>query len=150
MSTTTQELIETHGGEAVVSAGDALKLAADMVELDCRLDEAKAFVDRLKEERATLEEKLLEQYAETGTQSVRVSGRAVGIRRDLYAKVLDAERLHAALAAAGFGDLIQPKVDSSRLSALVREIDRGDVPQPDAFEGVVGKSEKFSIRVTAR
>ena len=58
--------------------------------------------------------------------------------------------LEDALRSAGFGDLIQPKVDSTKLSALVREFDRGDVECPAELAEVVTASEKFSIRVTAK
>ena len=133
-----------------VVVNEALGLAADMVALDAKIKDAVRVVEELKDVRAALEEQLLEQFAETGTQSVRVSGRMVGMRRDVYAKILDPERLHDALRAAGFGDLIQPKVDSTKLSALVREFDRGDVECPAELAEVVTASEKFSIRVTAK
>jgi len=133
-----------------VVVNEALGLAADMVTLDAKIKDAVRAVEELKDVRAALEEQLLEQFAETGTQSVRVSGRMVGMRRDVYAKILDPERLHDALRAAGFGDLIQPKVDSTKLSALVREFDRGDVECPAELAEVVTASEKFSIRVTAK
>jgi len=133
-----------------VVVNEALGLAADMVALDAKIKDAVRAVEELKDVRAALEEQLLEQFAETGTQSVRVSGRMVGMRRDVYAKILDPERLHDALRAAGFGDLIQPKVDSTKLSALVREFDRGDVECPAELAEVVTASEKFSIRVTAK
>lgn len=129
---------------------DALTLAADLVELDAKIKDAKRSLKQLEDEWDTIEEQLLGQFGETGTQSVRVNGRMVGLRRDVYAKILDPERLHDALRAAGFGDLIQPKVDSTKLSALVREFDRGDVECPAELAEVVTASEKFSIRVTAK
>lgn len=129
---------------------DALALAADMVALDAKIKEAARVVDELKDVRAALEEQLLEQFSEAGVSSVKVGGRTVGMRRDVYAKILDPERLHDALRAAGFGDLIQPKVDSTKLSALVREFDRGEVECPAELAEVVTASEKFSIRVTAK
>ena len=133
-----------------VVVNEALGLAADIVTLDAKIKDAVRAVEELKDVRDVLEEQLLEQFAETGTQSVRVSGKSVGMRRDVYAKILDPERLHDALRAAGFGDLIQPKVDSTKLSALVREFDRGDVECPAELAEVVTASEKFSIRVTAK
>lgn len=133
-----------------VVANEALGLAADMVELDAKIRDAVRAVDELKDVRAALEEQLLEQFGEAGVSSVKVGGRTVSMRRDIYAKILDPERLHEALRAAGFGDLIQPKVDSTKLSALVREFDRGDVECPDELAEVVTASEKFSIRVTAK
>lgn len=128
----------------------ALGLAGQMVELDAEIKEAERLVESIKARRQVVEEQLLEQFAETGTSSVRVNGRTVSMRRDLYSKILDAERLNDALREAGFGDLVEEKVNSQRLSALVREIDRGDIEQPEALVGVVDKSERFSIRVTAK
>lgn len=128
----------------------ALGLAGQMVELDAEIKEAEMLVASIKARRQVVEEQLLEQFAETGTSSVRVNGRTVSMRRDLYSKILDAERLNDALREAGFGDLVEEKVNSMRLAALVREIDRGDIEQPEALVGVVDKSEKFSIRVTAK
>ena len=133
-----------------VVVNEALGLAADMVALDAKIKDASRVVDSLKDVRAALEEQLLEQFGEAGVSSVKVGGRTVGMRRDVYAKILDPERLHDALRAAGFGDLIQPKVDSTKLSALVREFDRGDVECPAELAEVVTASEKFSIRVTAK
>ncbi len=133
-----------------VELNAALGLAGQMVEIDAEIREAEALVASIKERRAAVEEQLLEQFAETGTSSVRVNGRTVSMRRDLYSKILDAERLNDALRSCGFGDLVEEKVNSMRLSALVREIDRGDIEQPEALVGVVDKSEKFSIRVTAK
>lgn len=128
----------------------ALGLAGQMVEIDAEIEEAEALVASIKARRQVVEEQLLEQFAETGTSSVRVNGRTVSMRRDLYSKILDADRLNDALREAGFGDLVEEKVNSMRLAALVREIDRGDIEQPEALVGVVDKSEKFSIRVTAK
>ena len=133
-----------------VVVNEALGLAAEMVEIDAKIKDASRVVDSLKDERDVLEEQLLEQFAEAGVSSVKVGGRTVGMRRDVYAKILDPERLHDALRAAGFGDLIQPNVDSTKLSALVREFDRGDVECPAELAEVVTASEKFSIRVTAK
>lgn len=129
---------------------DALALAADMVALDAKIKDAKRVLGELDDVRAALEEQLLEQFAEAGVSSVKVNGHSVGMRRDVYAKIIDPERLHDALRAAGFGDLIQPKVDSTKLSALVREFDRGEVECPAELAEVVTASEKFSIRVTAK
>lgn len=131
-------------------AADALGLAGQMVEIDAEIKEAEALVASIKARRQVVEEQLLEQFAETGTSSVRVNGRTVSMRRDLYSKVLDPERLNDALRLAGFGDLIEEKVNSMRLSALVREFDRGDVECPAELAEVVTASEKFSIRVTAK
>ena len=124
-----------------VVVNEALGLAADMVTLDAKIKDAVRAVEELKDVRAALEEQLLEQFGEAGVSSVKVGGRTVGMRRDVYAKILDPERL---------GDLIQPKVDSTKLSALVREFDRGDVECPAELAEVVTASEKFSIRVTAK
>jgi hypothetical protein len=135
---------------SVAIVNEALTLAADLVEIDAKIKDAKRVVDELADVRAALEEQLLEQFGEAGVSSVKVNGRTVGMRRDVFAKILDPERLHDALRAAGFGDLIQPKVDSQKLSALVREFDRGEVECPADLAEVVTASEKFSIRVTAR
>lgn len=128
----------------------ALGLAGQMVEIDAEIKEAEALVASIKARRQIVEEQLLEQFAETGTSSVRVNGRTVSMRRDLYSKILDAERLNDALREAGFGDLVEEKVNSMRLAALVREFDRGDVECPAELAEVVTASEKFSIRVTAK
>jgi len=128
----------------------ALGLAGQMVEIDAEIKEAEALVASIKARRQIVEEQLLEQFAETGTSSVRVNGRTVSMRRDLYSKILDAERLNDALREAGFGDLVEEKVNSMRLAALVREIDRGDIECPAELAEVVTASEKFSIRVTAK
>lgn len=133
-----------------VVVNEALGLAAEMAALDAKMKDAKRALKQLEDEWDVIEEQLLDQFAEAGVQSVKVSGKSVGMRRDVYAKILDPERLHDALRAAGFGDLIQPKVDSTKLSALVREFDRGEVECPAELAEVVTASEKFSIRVTAK
>lgn len=125
-------------------------LATEIVAVSALISAATESLENLKKKRAAIEERLLDQFAETGVNSIRVANKAVGIRRDVYAKILDTESLHAALTSAGYADIIKPKVDSSTLSALVREFERGDTPWPDALEGVVVASEKYSIRVTAR
>lgn len=125
-------------------------LASKMVRIDAAIKAAAAELDRLKANRAEVEETLLEQFAAAGVSSLKVDGKTVSLRRDLYARILDADRLHDELTAAGYGDLIEAKVNSARLSALVREFDRGEAECPGALADVVTASERYSIRVTSR
>lgn len=132
--------------EATIDAGLALRI----VDIDGKVKELEAAQAALKEERAGLESTLIEQFSHAGVNSIKAAGRSVSLRRDIYAKTLDPARICDVLIEAGFGEIIETKPQSQRLSALLREIDRGDIPRPDSFEGVVDVSERFSIRVTAK
>jgi len=89
-----------------------------------------------KEELAVLEEYIIENMMTSGVQRTTMDGYTVYIHRQLWASGANGpEALHAALRDEGYPEMIEPKVNANRLSALVREYD-ADPKYPHDEEGL--------------
>lgn len=111
-------------------------------------------IKALKEELAPLEASLLDEFAEDGLQSVKISdGKrnvTVFLKRDLRATNLQGPEATAqACKAAGLEHMVGERVNANTLSAYVRDLEKAGEPLPDAFDGVVGTLEQFSVGVRA-
>jgi len=118
------------------------------VELRRERDEVSAQLDRIKDEMRTLEDEIKLDFERTGMESCRVNGMTIYINRQLWASAKDGDhdRLCAALAGAGFGDMIKTSVNTQSLSALVREHDAAGDDLPGALKEAVEVAEVFSVR----
>lgn len=115
---------------------------------------AEAETATIKTEADQLQAVLLEQFAEEGIPGIPITGVGmVSMRRDVYARTAAGstpEDLHAALRAAGAAELITDTVNSSRLSAYVREFDKAGTDLPEQLQTVLSIGERYSVRVTAK
>jgi hypothetical protein len=93
----------------------------------------------------TIQARVLEQWANEGVDSMRVDGKTVSLRRQIYARVLDREHIAEAMRAAGIEHLLTPNTNS--LSAWLREKEEAQEPLPPCLEGIVGTYERFSLSV---
>ena len=114
-------------------------------------------LDKIKEEMAKLEEYLMDNMMSSGQQSVNINSHTVFLHRQLWSSAAtDTISLQEALINEGHGDLVEKKVNSQRLSALVREYDQ-DTKCPKGDDGLpilpgelrdtVKITEKYGIRV---
>lgn len=113
-----------------------------------------ADIKALKKELAPLEAALLDDFAEDGLQSVKIAEGnrkvTVFLKRDLRAtNLVSPEATAAACRAAGLEHMVGERVNANTLSAYVRDLEKAEEPLPDAFEGVVGTLEQFSVGVRA-
>lgn len=90
-------------------------------------------------------ERVLDRWVDQGVDSVRVDGKTVSLRRQIYARVLDREQIAEALREAGVGHLLTPNTNT--LSAWLREREGNNEPLPPCLEGIVGTYERFSLSV---
>ena len=119
-------------------------------------------LEQVKTNMKALEEVLMGQFQDSGTQSVSVDGRTVSLRRDLFAsaKGADKEAVTAALKAADLGQYVKEDYNANSLTAYVREMvraaeaERGApldeltdaLPQP--LRAVLSVFVKYSVRAT--
>lgn len=126
-----------------------MSLARRFVELTRRRSELTAEEDSVKRELARVNEKLLEQFAQAGPQSVRIDGYTVYLHRDLRARVPQGGTKGDAcdaLRAAGLHDYVEEAFNHNSVSALFREWDRAGEPPPEELAGRLEAIELFSVR----
>ena len=125
---------------------DYVKAYDDAKAAESLLDEAKAAVKALEEE-------LKEVFTANGVQRMNVDGRTVYLHQALYASAAEGqmEALCEALPAVGAGDLVGRTVNSSKLSAWVREFPRGVDGLPvipfDALKPLIKVADRVTLRV---
>lgn len=106
----------------------------------------------IKAEADELEQQLLEEFAEEGTDSVSLDGTTVYLRRDLFAAKKDGIEtpdVVKALVACGLGHFVTDTYNANTLSAHLRALDDTDTPLPPELDEVIYGFEKYSIRTRA-
>lgn len=129
------------------------------IELENAKKEAEALLDGIKEEIASLDLDLQQEFIEAGVQSVRCNGRTVYLHRQFWAGMVDGDRPRAvtALRTAGMDDYVFETFNTQSLSAYVRERvksgqEDGQLVEdvymllPDSFRGAINVTEKINIR----
>jgi len=130
-------------------------LADEKAELDQRLKQVEA-------DMKALEEALLAQFQESGTQSVNVDGRTVSLRRDLFASPKDGDRdaVIEALKMTDLGQYVKEDYNGNSLKAYVREMVRAAEAErggpladladalPEPLRAVLAVYVKYSVRAT--
>ena len=97
---------------------------------------------------AVLQAQVLEWFAASGVQSVRIDDSTLYLRRELWARKAEGvshEAAAAALTTAGIGEFAEPRINVQRLSAWCRERDREGAPLPEELRGVVDVAEVFKV-----
>lgn len=89
--------------------------------------------------------RVLDRWSEDGVSSMKVDGRLLSLRRQVWARVLDREHVAEALREAGLETFLTPNTQT--LSAWLREKEENGEPLPPGLEGIVGTFEKFSLAV---
>lgn len=112
-------------------------------------DEKRDLEVRLKEiseERKGLEQEVLDLFAEAGISSMKVDGRTVSLRRELWASPLDGQKDVACeyLKNNGLGVYVNETFNSLSISAYVRErVENDDLPA--GFTDFFNVTEKYKI-----
>jgi len=118
-----------------------------IIELTDQIREAAEHVKALEDERAVLEAKLIDRWADDGVQSVNVEGRCVHMHVSTYADLPQGmEAAIDVLRQSDFADLVKPTVNRQSLGALVRELHQ-DGNLPESFQGVIEVGHRPAIRV---
>lgn len=102
----------------------------------------------IKKRRGELEAFLLEAFATTGQQNMRIDGRTVYLHRSLWAGADDKQAAHDALIKAGLTEYATRGFNTNSVSALYREWERDGTAPPPELEGVIKTGERYSVRVT--
>jgi len=112
--------------------------------------------ERLKEDKAEIERRVLASMEKAGIQSINQDGFTVYVRRELWASAPGPEGIEA-LRSAGYEEFIRENVVTQSLSAFLRERARENplVPGqplellvPEDIRHAVKVSEKIEARVT--
>ena len=118
-----------------------------IIELTDQIKEAAEHVKALEDERAVLEARLIDKWADEGVQSVNVEGRCVHMHVSTYANLPQGmEAAIDVLRQSDFADLVKPTVNRQSLGALVRELHQND-NLPQSFQGVIEVGHRPAIRV---
>jgi len=109
-----------------------------------------------KEAMAELDEYIMENMLESGTQKITMDGYTVYIQRMLWASGANGQdALNQAIIGEGYAELVEPRVNANRLAALVREYDadptclhdeHGLPILPGDLKDAIKISEQFKVR----
>lgn len=133
--------------------------ARRMIEIDRRIGELNAEIVVLKQERAELEEQILDDFIETGSSKRPFNDATVYRRVDVYASAKDADP--ALLRAHGLGYVITTSANAQKLrSWIIGERDARGLERvydangnllldlPPALEAAIKITEKPSVQVS--
>lgn len=137
-----------------------LQVMQDYVSRQIKAKALEAEAKQLKAENAKVEEQLIDAMIDANIQNLKIGDRTVFIRTQLWASAADVvdeitgENLGkdwpgaiAVLESAGYGSLREERVNSQRLSALVRELEASEDGIPPEFEESLKISEKVQLVV---
>lgn len=116
-----------------------------LLTLNAEKDELEARLKTVNSEREHITQTILDRWSEDGTQSIKLDGKTVYLRRSVYAKVLDREHVAEALREAGLDSMLTPNTNT--LSAWLREKEENGEPMPPGLDGIVGTYERFALGV---
>jgi len=130
------------------------ELLAEFIDLTIQQRESKERTKDLGARIADMENKLLDDFQDSGTQKISTtSGHTVYLRRQILPSVAAGQMpaLCEAMVSLGHGSMVKESVHVGSLGAWVREFDEGDdgLPQlPEEIRPLVNVYEKFGLRVT--
>lgn len=128
-----------------------LELIAHRATLEDRERELETTLSIIQTEIKQINEQILREFQETGTQNAKSGGYTFYIHSQIWAKAVDGDknRLIDDLKSSGYGEFITENYNSQTLSKFVRELDKGEDMLPVIPEGLKGSltySEDYSIR----
>jgi len=121
------------------------------LELTNQKKQLEASLDTVKRQIADLEEELLDNLVEAEVDSLKVNGKTIYPHKQMWAKVLTTkEDVIQALKKAGIDHIyVKEGFNHQSLSAYVRECINEWGELPAEFDGILGFSEKYSLRARA-
>ena len=127
---------------------DTTKLKT-LISLDQQRKDLEEDIEVIKKRRAELETEILDDMAESGISSLKIDGKTVYLKRELWCSPRDGDRYKAVgyLKKAGMDFYLEEKFSAHSLSAYVREQDKAGEPLPAGFDDAFKVSETFKVRV---
>lgn len=107
-----------------------MEIIKRIIEIKEEVEKREAELKKLKAEFADMEPQVINYMEAEGLQKVTIDDRTVYVKRQVWAS-LDRSNSRALeiLRDNGLGDFIEEKVNSQRISAYVREVEKdGDIP----------------------
>ncbi len=103
-------------------------------------------LSQVKEEKARIEEEVLEAFLQAGIQNVKLDGGVtIALRTDVRASIKeeDRETAYEAFKLSGFGDLVKETIHPRTLESWVREFrDVNCIHLPSWAEGLISTFEQ--------
>jgi len=122
---------------------------ADYVQERIRLAKRRAQledeVERIKGEVAALDAKILAAWEQSETNRITAQGSTLYLYPRRYAKVLDEDALAAALRREGLGAIVKEGVNTSTLTATLKEL-ADTAGLPESFAGIVELRQTTVLR----
>lgn len=110
-------------------------------DLEAELKQVKAWLKDMEGE-------VTSYFQQSSTQSINRDGITIFLRRELWAGREDGvspEQAVQCLIDADLGEFAAPKVNTTSLSAYLRELDRDGRKMPSQLEGIIKLVESFKI-----
>lgn len=135
-----------------------LKKSKEFVALEKQRKIAEGEVDDLKDRLSAINKELQLVFSITGTQQIKIDGRSVFVKRDVYASAKREEgeddtdaaksRLFEALRQTGHGALVKEDVNGKTLASLVREFDPDKTFDPEIIAANMPQQLRDTIKVS--
>jgi hypothetical protein len=126
------------------------------VYLTRRIKELEDELGPLEKEREDLEPLVQAEFAKSGVKNLNIDGYTIYVERKLWAKYPSREEAIEALKATGHEEYVYADFNHNSVSALVREIVKGEEGEKDAtdgssrlpeeWQGKLGFVEKFKAK----
>jgi hypothetical protein len=120
-----------------------------LIELNEKIKADEAALNKLKKEEESLNFEVQNLFIDAETQSLNVKGLCVYLRRELRANVKPdkKEECKEVLRSMDLENFINERIETSRLAAYVRELERNGEPVPEALSECINTAEIFDIRI---
>ena len=126
-----------------------IEILSEVSELHAEKRAIKARESQINARLAKINDQAVNTMIDSEIKNLNVKGRIIFVNKDIYAKVPDTsskEQVCNLLRDFGYGDLIKNTYNANSLSALLREIIKENGELPKEFDGILGTSERLTIR----
>lgn len=133
-----------------VTAAMEMEVVREYTKLNRRKRELEAELDAVKEQKAKVEERLLEEFSLDNVDRITLDGHTVYLHRQVWAALEEGatkEDVIEGFRAAGLEHFVSETYSHQTVSAWLRELEREGEELPEELDGLLGTSEKFSVRV---
>lgn len=129
---------------------DTIALVREYARLRARQGKHKTEMDAAKELADEIERQLLDEFAQSGVDQMRVEEGTVYLHRMTFAHAAeghDRTDVVEAMKQVGLEHMVSEGYNANTLSAYVRDLIKAEQPLPPALDEVVQTTDKFSLRV---
>ena len=135
-------------------------LELQLLQIDQDIDDAEAMIKAMKEERAIIEQQIIERWADIGTTKTTINGRTIYIKRSLQLSPVDGrDGVIKALTESGMTEYLKEDYNTNSLKSFVTglakdmaaeqgmelSVDEIRAALPDELGKALGLFEKYQV-----